>query len=131
MNEIIKLLHEGDYSCVIKNGDKIRTFSKRGVNDLYDLLQSNHTFLKGASIVDKIVGKAAAALMILGGISELYTDYITTSALRMLIENGIKISFRFEIPVILNRFQTDWCPLEIACYDEDSPEKIFNIIEKF
>ena len=72
MEELINLLHSGGYSCVIANGDNIRTFTQRGVADLYDLLTQEPDFLKGASIVDKVVGKGAAALMILGGIRELH-----------------------------------------------------------
>ena len=38
MEELINLLHTGGYSCTIANGGKIRTFTQRGVADLYDLL---------------------------------------------------------------------------------------------
>ena len=38
MEELINLLHSGGYSCVIANGDNIRTFTQRGVADLYHLL---------------------------------------------------------------------------------------------
>ena len=34
MEELINLLHSGGYSCVIANGDNIRTFTQRGVADL-------------------------------------------------------------------------------------------------
>lgn len=61
MEELINLLHSGGYSCVIANGDNIRTFTQRGVADLYDLLTQEPDFLKGASIADKVVGKGAAA----------------------------------------------------------------------
>ena len=74
MEKLINLLHTGGYSCTIANGGKIRTFTQRGVADLYDLLTQEPEFLKGALIADKVVGKGAAALMILGGIKELYTD---------------------------------------------------------
>ena len=35
MEELINLLHTGGYSCVIDNEGKIRTFTQRGVADLY------------------------------------------------------------------------------------------------
>lgn len=131
MNDIIDLLHNSGCSCVVANNKKIRTFNSRGVKDLYDLLNTDAGFLKGASVADKVVGKAAASLMILGGIGELYTDLISTPALRMLKNNGIKTSFGMEVPVILNRNQSDWCPLEIICHQGDSPKDFFPSIEKF
>ena len=75
MEELINLLHTGGYSCTIANGGKIRTFTQRGVADLYDLLTQEPEFLKGALIADKVVGKGAAALMILGGIRIIYGYY--------------------------------------------------------
>ncbi len=68
MDELIRLLHEGGYSCVIRK-EEIRTFTQRGVADLYDLLNQHPVFLHGAQVADKVVGKAAAALMVLGGVS--------------------------------------------------------------
>lgn len=67
MDELIRLLHEGGYSCVIRK-EEIRTFTQRGVADLYDLLNQHPVFLHGAQVADKVVGKAAAALMVLGGV---------------------------------------------------------------
>ena len=48
MEKLINLLHTGGYSCTIANGGKIRTFTQRGVADLYDLLTQEPEFLKGA-----------------------------------------------------------------------------------
>ena len=55
MEKLINLLHTGGYSCTIANGGKIRTFTQRGVADLYDLLTQEPEFLKGALIADKVV----------------------------------------------------------------------------
>ena len=89
MEELINLLHTGEYSCTIANKGEIRTFTQRGVADIYDLLTREPEFLKGALIADKVVGKGAAALMILGGIKELYTDIISTKALELLQKSDI------------------------------------------
>ena len=94
MEELINLLHSGGYSCVIANGDNIRTFTQRGVADLYDLLTQEPDFLKGASIADKVVGKGAAALMILGGIRELHTDIISSKSVGFITKLGYKSPFR-------------------------------------
>ena len=48
---------------MIAHGDCIRTFTQRGVADLYDLLVTEPDFLQGASIADKVIGKAAASLI--------------------------------------------------------------------
>lgn len=131
MEEIIKLLHEGNYSCVIKNNGGIRTFTQRGVADLYALLKNEPDFLGGACIADKVIGKAAATLMILGGVKEIYTDVISSPALGLLRNAGVKIDFKKEVPHIINRDGTDWCPMEKMCYQEKSAEEILPLIEGF
>ena len=46
MEELINLLHTGGYSCTIANKGEIRTFTQRGVADIYDLLTQERSFLK-------------------------------------------------------------------------------------
>lgn len=48
MESIIDILHKGGYSCVMKNREEVRTFTQRGVADLYDLYQADSAFMKGA-----------------------------------------------------------------------------------
>lgn len=131
MEKLIKLLHEGNYSCVVENFDEIFTFNKRGVADLYDMIKNKPSFLKDACIADKVVGKGAAALMILGGISRVYADVISLSALILLRDSGIEADFGRVVPFIWNRDKTNWCPLERICYEETSAKNIFPLIENF
>ena len=131
IEELIDLLHSGGYSCAIANGDIIRTFTQRGVADLYDLLTQEPDFLKGALIADKVVGKGAAALMILGGIKELHTDIISSKALELFQDSDIKVSFIQEVPFIWNRDHTGWCTVETMCSEEKSAEAILPLIHNF
>ena len=130
MKTLIELLHTGGYSCVIEN-DEVRTFTRRGVADIHHLLKNEPDFLKGASVADKVVGKAAAALMVLGGVKQLYTDVISSPALNLLTNAGVNVAFIEEVPLIRNRDNTDWCPLEKVCYEEQSPEKLLPLIDQF
>jgi len=130
MKILIGILHEGGYSCVIKNGE-IRTFSQRGIADLYELYKNEPAFLNGASIADKVVGKGAAALMVLGGIKELYAGIISTPALQLLLESNVDVDYGKEVPFIENRAKTDWCPLEKLCNQETSAETCLPLIDGF
>lgn len=131
MEELINLLHSGGYSCVIANKGKVRTFTQRGVADLYDLLTQEPDFLKGALIADKVVGKGAAALMISGGIKELYTDIISSKAMDLFRTSDVKVGFGQEVPFIWNCDRTGWCPVETMCSEEESAEAILPMIRDF
>lgn len=129
--KLADILHEGGYSCVIRNGGTIRTFTRRGVADLYDLLNDEPEFLRGAEAADKVVGKGAAILMVLGGIGSLYTDVISAHALSVFRETPVRVSFGTEVPHIENRDKTGWCPLERRCLDAATPAEGYTRIEAF
>lgn len=131
MENITNLLHAGHFSCVINNRGVTRTFTQRGVADLYDLLQTDADFLKGASVADKVVGKGAAALMIQGGVREVYADLISESAHALFVNAGVEISYGQLVHHIVNRDKTDWCPLEKSCKGEDRISEILPIIDHF
>lgn len=120
MEDIKKILHEGKagHSLVIKtaSGD-VFSFDGRGISDLMRLLNTSPDTLKGARLADKVVGKAAAALMTLGGVVELYASLISDGALCLLKGTGLKVSYDKRTDHIVNRDGTDWCPMEKACRD--------------
>lgn len=39
--DLIRLLHDGNYSCVVSKDGEIRTFTRRGVVDLFELYRSD------------------------------------------------------------------------------------------
>lgn len=131
MKELIGMLHGGDYSCVVRNGSEVRTFTRPGVADLYGLLNEDAAFLNGAEVADKVIGKAAAALVVLGGVKVLYAEVISLSALMLVRDAGIEVDFNVVVPFIRNRTGEDWCPLEMICYKEKKAEEILPLIDSF
>lgn len=130
-NSVIELLAEEQCSCVVRSGDTIRIFRKRGVADLLDLLHNHRDFTAAAFIADKVVGKGAAALMVLCGFGEVYAEVISTPARRLLDEAGIAVSFAVESPNIRNRAGTGICPVEQLCAECRTAEEALPLIEKF
>ena len=131
MNQLISLLHAGGFSCVIANHGETRTFSQRGVADLYELYNTDPAFMQGATIADKVVGKGAAALMIMGGMVEVYADVVSTPARKLFEQYDVKLSCGKEVPHIINRQQTGYCPLETACGEETDLQRLYQIISGF
>jgi predicted aldo/keto reductase-like oxidoreductase len=128
---LARTLDSGNYSCVIRNNGETRTFTQRGVLDLYGMVSSNDTFLKNALMADKIVGKGAAALMVLGGVKAMRTNIIAKSAKEMLLKNNIQVVFDQEVDHIENRSKTDWCPLEKRVKDCNTAQACWPVIQQF
>lgn len=126
MEELIKILHEGNHSLAVKTAcGTTMTFDGRGVSDLLRLLSAEPETLRGAVIADKVVGKAAAALMILGGVEAVYADTVSELALDFIEkcsdDNNIHISYNNKVDHIINRSGDGWCPMELACRDTETP----------
>lgn len=131
MNELTSLLHEGGYTLVVRQGATTRTFTRRGVADLLDLIDHDPAFLDGASVADKVVGKGAAALMVKGGVSRLHTDVVSRPALELLQSAGIDTAYDRLVPHIVNRAGTDWCPVERLCHGLESVDAMTDAIRTF
>lgn len=129
-NNYIELLHTGNYTLIVANGE-LRTFTRRGVTDLYSLLKDTPEFLQGASVVDKVVGKAAAALMIIGRVKELHADVISAGALGLLNMSDLHMNYSQSVPHIMNRSGNGWCPLEELCNDCWTAQECYQKISSF
>lgn len=71
--------------------------------------------LRGASLADKVVGKAAASLMALAGVKEVYAEVISQPGLDMLRGANVGVSYAKLVDHIVNRTGTGLCPLELRC----------------
>lgn len=121
IQSLINLLKNGHHAIVIDNGT-ITTYDAKGIATLLQMVNQDTSPLKGATVVDKVVGKAAAALMILGGVTRLHALLISEGALSLLSATDIKVSYDQQVPYIINRTKTDWCPMEQACQHSLTPE---------
>lgn len=125
-----RLLAEG-CSCVIRNGERLRSFHQRGVSDLWQLLHEEPEWLRGAFVADKVVGKGAAALMIAGGVRGLFARTISRPALDLLAGAGIPVEYETTVPYIINRAGNGMCPVEQLCADARTSEECLPRIGAF
>lgn len=131
MTEKLKdILVSGNHSLVVGNGD-VRTFDGRGVSDLFRLLETEPTLLDGACVADKVVGKGAAALMILGKVSEVYAAVISKPALSLFEQSGTRVEYGRLVEHIINRKGDGICPVETLCADCSTPEECLPLIRGF
>lgn len=129
---VAKLREQNSASCVIESSNgEILTLHERGVSDLYRLLTQDSEALNGSLIADKVVGKGAAALMILGKVRALYAVVISKPALELLNAHTIEVHYNQIVENIINRTATDICPIERRCLKCLTPEECLKEIEDF
>lgn len=114
--------------AVVSNGE-VFTSEERGVKPLLRLLTEKKGFLKGASVADKVIGKAAALLMVLGEIKEVYTHIISEPAIQVFENQNIIFYYDEKVTRIVNRIGDGLCPMESLCLDIDDPKEAFLAIK--
>ncbi len=132
MKQLIEILHGEGLTLVVKskNGE-LHRFTQRGVKDLLTLVSEQPEVLHGALIADKAVGKAAAACMVVGGVSQVHADVMSEPALDLLQTHGVVAEYGQLVDHIINRAGDGWCPMERLSRDEDNPVAIIQKIKDF
>jgi len=124
----IELLKLENLSLVmVKDGECLYRGRGMGLRELLDAIQSQGENLKGASCADKIVGKAAALLMVHAGITRIHGEVMSIAAEELLASLGITYTAVLKVPQIRNRNGDDMCPMEKKSLSIESPGEAFRI----
>ena len=129
--ELVAEIREGKSNCIIVKGEETFKFILPGVKTLMTLLKEDPSLLKDSMVLDKVVGKGAAALMILGGVEEIYAELISEHAIKLLETTDIKFSYGEKVPFIENKTKTGLCPIEKMSVTSDDPKIIYKKIIDF
>lgn len=132
INDLKEILLNDNHTIVIyKNDASVFVSDDRGVVPLMKLLQEDKSQLIDSIVVDKVIGKAAALLMVFAGVKEVFTPTISSPAVEVFKNHDIKITFDSEVDRIINRKGDGLCPMETLCLDTDNPEEAFHRILRF
>ena len=126
--DMLSLLNTNHLSLLVRNRGVTTTHANRGVQDLLTLLNEQPERLRGAVVADKMIGKAAAALMIEGGVQAVYTNLICTPARELLEQAGVKVVATEEVPMILNRDRSGQCPIDSRLNEAQTAEECVAIL---
>ena len=125
---MLSLLNTNNLSLLVRNRGVTTTHANRGVQDLLTLLNEQPERLRGAVVADKMIGKAAAALMIEGGVQAVYTNLICTPARELLEQAGVKVVAAEEVPMILNRDRSGQCPIDSRLNEAQTADECVAIL---
>lgn len=121
-----QLLKDGAAIAVVRNGERFVSDEKM----IFRLLQlCGDGLLKGASVADKIVGKAAALLLIKGGAASVYGEVASESAAEVFSRYPVDFSYGTLTPYIVNRRGNGKCPMELTVEDIDDPDEAFEALK--
>ena len=99
-----------------------------GVKPLLGLHDNRPDVMKGAWVVDKVVGRAAAAIAVDGGAARVHGLLMSETAKAFLGENGIPATAEQVVPQILNRAHDGLCPLEDSVQKLENPAEMVKAV---
>ncbi len=124
-----QILCKKDATCVIYKDGKSALSNERGVSPLILWLEEEEKPLAGAHVADKVIGKAAALLMIYAGVREVYAGVISEPAARCFEAYQIPYCFGQMTARIANRAGTGLCPMEELCMEIDDPKRAYQALK--
>ncbi|MBI3287828.1 MAG: DUF1893 domain-containing protein [Chloroflexi bacterium] len=124
-------LQAGAEVVLAKEGLILGSAHGQGIGPLLDLLQAVGGEAQGSALADRVVGRAAALLVLTAGISAVYTPFASEAALAVLQSRGIWVEYDRSVPLILNRKGDGPCPYEALVSDLDDPAQAREVLLRF
>ena len=121
---------KGRARCVAYNDAGIQVSEERGIRPMILWLEEDAEFLRGASVADKIVGRAAAMIMIYAGVKEVYASVISNGALEVLLDAGVNVIYSMTAIAISNRRGDGICPMERSVAPISDPEEAYKVLRE-
>ena len=118
----------GDHSLLVYKNGNISFQDEHGIKPL--LIQIEKKGLKKSVVVDKVIGKAAALLMVYGKVKQVHTNIIAKDAITVFEKHKIKYSYNQKVEYIQNAAKDGLCPMEQKVLNIDSPKKAYTIFTK-
>ena len=128
LKEMKAKIDAGASVVVARGGVIIATDEGRGIDPLLNLFDAGK--LSGAVVMDKVIGRAAAAICAEGGAAKVYASLAGKGAAGLLEGRGIPFAAEKTVETILNHEQTGSCPMEKAVSGLDEPKKMIEAIRK-
>lgn len=128
-DKALAVLRNTDASFVYVTEEAVLTSEYKGIRRLLTLV-NEQTVLAEGFVADRIVGKAAALLMVLQGAKNVYAETIDQPALAVFRTHGVNVMFRKAIPIIINRAGDGICPMENAVLAVDDPREAFTVLSE-
>lgn len=118
MEELKHLLQQQELTCIVRQNSMLYKAKTNGIFPLLQFIEQG--VLRDSEVVDKVIGKAAAFLMVYGGVKRVHALTISEHALQVLQDHSIMITYDQSVPYIINRKKDGMCPMEqtvLTCED--------------
>jgi hypothetical protein len=120
-----ELYEENLALAIVKNGALLYSTKSHRISGFLDAIDKCDGNLEGASIADKVAGKAIALLCVYAKVKEVYAAVMSRQALVVFKKHKVIYHWNELVENILDASKTDICPFEKAATNIFDPEKAY------
>lgn len=126
-----RLDNEGLSLFIVKDGEPIYSSKMGGVIPLLDAIDRiEPERLSNSTVVDKVVGKAAALLIVYLEALRVCSRLMSRAAAKILEKHAIDFLSSETVDFITNRDGTDVCPFEKMISRTDEPKDAYMLLKR-
>ncbi len=131
--ELAKRVFENDRAAfvLVKQGVVLAQGTRDGIGELLAAVQKLGVETRGASLADKIVGKAVALVAAYAGLHAVFSPLASEAAQRVLEQRQIELTAGRVVPLILNKRGDGPCPMERLTLPFEEPPAAVQALEQF
>jgi len=102
---------------------KVGTYTSQygGIRPLLQPINLDRDYFENAYVIDKVIGKSAAFLLIYSKVKKIHAFIMSEHAKNLLDLHNIVYSYDELVPYIQNNLKTGMCPMEQSVINIDDP----------
>jgi hypothetical protein len=111
--------------CVVKHGEILFESKLHGVASFLEAVEKIGNKLEGASVADKVIGRAVALLCVHSKIRYVFAGILSKEAKTLLEKHSIPFESDEVVDSILNISKKDICPFELLVKDVSDADEAY------
>jgi hypothetical protein len=120
-----RLNEKGLALSIVKGGEVVFESGSRGISGLLGAIEKFGDKLRGASVADKVVGRAVALLCVYAGVGAVYAPILSGRARAVLEENSIRVEWDTLVQSVLDADKVAACPFEELAAEIVDPDEAY------
>lgn len=124
---LLQELEDKNYAFIASNG--YYSYDS-GIKPVISKLNENIRYFDGLTVADKIVGKASAMLLTLSGVKKVYAKILSKWGRDIFEKYNIEYECEKLVPVIINRYGTGMCPMEVTVKDIEDLNDAYDALNR-
>lgn len=111
--------------AIVKNGTILFQTDSHRISGFVGAIEKFGTQLKGASVADRVAGKALALLCVYAGVRQVYAEVLSRKAQTVFESNRVVFEWKEIVDNVLDMKKAGVCPFEMVAADITDPEESY------